>query len=159
MSTKLIEKVVLNIGLGRHSTQPNFKEKVLPEIMNEVAMITGQKPSPRPARKAIAGFKTRIGDVIGLQATLRGKRMNDFLSRLVGAVLPRVKDFRGINLKNVDHGGNLNVGFKEQYSFPEIKIEESRVNFGVQITVVPKTKNREKAIDLYRSLGVPLKKL
>ena len=159
MNYKLIEKIVINIGLGRHSTQPNFKDKALPEIMNEVAVITGQKPSPRPARMAIAGFKTRMGDIIGLQATLRGKRMNDFLARLVGVVMPRVKDFRGIDLKNVDHGGNLNIGFKEQYSFPEIKIEGSRVNFGVQVTVVPKTKNRDRAIDLYRSLGVPLKKL
>lgn len=158
MNYKPIEKIVINIGLGRHSTQPNFKDKVFPEIINEVAIITGQKPSPRPARKAIAGFKTRLGDFIGLQVTLRGKRMSDFLSRLVSLALPRVKDFRGINPKNVDHGGNLNIGFKEQYSFPEIKIEESKVNFGIQVTIVPKIKNRNKAIDLYRSLGVPLKK-
>ena len=154
---KEIDKIVVNIGVGRLSTQPHFKDNVLPEIMKEAAIITGQKPAPRQTRKAIAGFKTRLGDVIGLQTTIRGKRMNDFLSRLVSLALPRVKDFRGIDLSNVDHGGNLNFGFKEQFSFPEIKIEESKVSFGIQVTIVPKVKNRDKAIDLYKSLGVPLK--
>ncbi len=156
---KPIEKIVVNVGIGRQSTQPHFKDKLLPEIMSEVATITGQKPAPRAARKAVAAFKTREGDIIGLQVTLRGKRMNDFFARLVSIVIPRVKDFRGIDLKNVDHGGNLNFGFKEQYSFPEIQIEQSKVNFGVQVTIVLKEKNRDKAIDLYRSLGVPLKSL
>ena len=156
---KPIEKIVVNVGIGRQSTQPHFKEKLLPDIMNEVAIITGQKPAPRTARKAVAAFKTREGDIIGLQVTLRGKRMNDFFARLINMVIPRVKDFRGVDLKNIDHGGNLNIGFKEQFSFPEIQIERSRVNFGVQVTIVLKEKNRDKAIDLYRSLGVPLKSL
>ena len=125
-----IEKVVVNIGLGRNSTQPHFADKFLPEVMQEAAMITGQKPAPRQAKKAIAGFKTRVGDIIGLETTLRGKRMEDFLTRLVQVVFPRVKDFRGLDLQNVDHSGSLNVGFREQYVFPEIHPEKSKVHFG-----------------------------
>lgn len=157
MINKPFEKIVINVGVGRLRNAPQFEDKVMPELEREIAAITGQKPSPRSARKAIAAFKTRVGDVIGYQVTLRGRRMNDFLSRLVNLALPRVKDFRGIDLHNIDHGGNLNIGFKEQFSFPEIQVEQSRINFGIQVTIVPKEKNRDKAIDLYRSVGVPLK--
>lgn len=152
-----LEKIVVNVGVGRLSQQSNFQEKILPEITKELALITGQKPSPRGAKKSIAGFKTRTGDIVGLKVTLRGKRMNDFLKRLIEISMPRVKDFRGINLKNVDRSGNLNIGFKEQYIFPEIKAETSKVHFGLQVTLVPTLKDREKAIDFYRRLGVPLK--
>ena len=156
---KELEKIVINVGLGRSSQLPQFKEKILPEVMQELSLVTGQKSAPRQAKKAIAGFKTRTGDIIGLQTTLRGRLMGDFLKRLVNIVLPRVKDFRGLDLKNIDKSGNLNIGFREQFVFPEIKIEQSKVNFGIQATLVPKIRNRNKAIDLYRSLGVPLKKL
>ncbi len=159
MIRKNIEKIVVSIGIGRASTQPNFEDKFLPEVMQEAAMITGQKAASRRAKKAVASFKTRAGDIIGLQATLRGKRMDDFLTRLVNIVFPRVKDFRGLDLKNVDHSGNLNIGFREQYVFPEIHPEKSKVHFGVQVTIVPQTRNREKAIDIYYNLGVPLKGL
>lgn len=159
MIRKNIEKIIVSIGIGRASTQPNFKDKFLPEVMQEVAMITGQKAAPRGAKKAVASFKTRVGDVVGLQVTLRGKRMEDFLTRLVNIVFPRVKDFRGLDLKNVDHSGSLNIGFREQYVFPEIHPEKSKVHFGVQVTIVPLTRNRKKAIDIYYSLGVPLKGL
>ena len=158
MIREKLEKIVVNVGIGRLVQQSNFQEKILPEIIGELTLITGQKPSPRGAKKSIAGFKTRTGDIVGLQVTLRRKRMNDFLKRLTEISLPRVKDFRGISLRNVDGGGNLNIGFKEQYVFPEIKAETSKVHFGLQVTFVPILKNREKAIDLYRRLGVPLKK-
>lgn len=153
-----ILKIVVNVGLGKLRNQASFEEKILPEVVKETAVITGQKPALRAAKKSIAGFKTRQGDTIGLQMTLRGKRMEDFFARLVNFVLPRVKDFRGIDLSNVDHDGNLNVGFKEQFIFPEIVPEKSKVNFGLQVTIVTDLKNREKAIDFYRSAGVPLKK-
>lgn len=156
---KNIEKAVVSVGMGRASTQPNFKEKFLPEVLQELALITGQKAAPRQAKKAVASFKTRVGDIIGLQVTLRGKRMEDFLTRLVNIVFPRVKDFRGLELKNVDQSGSLNVGFREQYVFPEIHPERSKVHFGIQVTLVPLTRNRDKAIDIYYSLGVPLKGL
>jgi len=158
--TKNLEKIVINVGLGRLRQQSgNFDEKALPEIMKELALITGQKSAPRQAKKSIAGFKIREGDIVGVQTTLRGKRMEDFLKRLIGFVLPRVRDFRGIELKNVDAVGNLNIGFREQLVFPEISADKSKVNFGLQVTIVTVLKNRDEAIDFYRSIGVPLKKL
>ena len=153
-----IEKIVVNAGLGRLSQQAQFEEKILPETEKEFSAITGQKPSFRPAKKSIAGFKIRENQVIGLKTTLRQKRMEDFFERLVNLALPRVKDFRGLDLGSVDGNGNLNIGFKEQSVFPEIDLEKSKTSFGLQVTIVPKKRNREAAIDLYRRLGLPLKK-
>ena len=156
--TKKIEKIVINAGIGRLSQQGQFEDKILPEVEKEFATITGQKASIRKAKKSIAGFKIREGQIIGLKATLRHKRMEDFLERFANLVLPRVKDFRGLDIGNVDENGNLNVGLKEQNVFPEIDMEKSKVNFGIQVTIVPYKKDREIAIDLYRRLGLPLKK-
>lgn len=156
---KNMEKVVVSIGVGKLRNQTQFEEKVLPEVIKEVSLITGQKPATRGAKKSIAGFKTRTGDVVGLQVTLRGRRMKDFVARTIRIVLPRVKDFRGLDLKNVDGHGNLNIGFREQFVFPEVDAEKSRVAFGLQVTFVPVVKNREKAIDFWKSIGVPLKGL
>ena len=153
-----LEKVVVNTGVGRLSTQPNFEDKVLPEIVREFALITGQKPARQAARQSIAGFKLRSGTVVGLKATLRGKRMNQFLERLNKVALPRVRDFRGISLKNIDEGGNLTIGIKEHIIFPEISPETSRYDFGLQISLIPKEKGRDKAIGLYKQLGIPLEK-
>lgn len=154
-----LNKIVVNVGLGRLSSQPGFADKILPEIIKEVGSITGQKPAPRAAKKSIATFKLRAGTVIGLQVTLRHQRMIKFLEKLNHAVFPRIRDFRGIDLKKVDADGNLNVGIREYIVFPEVKAEMTNVNFGVQITIVPKRiKSREAAIELYRQLGVPLQK-
>jgi large subunit ribosomal protein L5 len=155
---KHIEKIVVSVGIGKLTQRPQFKDKVLPEITKELSIITGQKAAIRQAKKAIANFKTRTGDPIGLQITLRGARMEDFFQKMIHLAFPRVKDFRGIVLTHIDQRGNLNIGFREQYVFPEIDIDHSTVNFGLQVTIVPKQKNREKAIDFYRSAGVPLKK-
>ncbi len=155
---QMIEKIVVNTGLGRISQQAQFEDKILPELEKEFATITGQKASRRQAKKSIAGFKTRAGQIIGLTVTLRGSRMKDFFDRLVNLVLPRVKDFRGLPETNVDQNGNLNIGLKEQNVFPEIDVEKSKVSFGIQVTVVPKKKERKTAIDFYRRYGVPLKK-
>lgn len=157
-SGKKLEKIVVNTGLGRLSPQPNFQEKVLPEVIKELAAITGQKPSPRPAKKSIAGFKLRQGTTIGLKVTLRGKRMMEFLRKLNAIVLPRLRDFRGIGLTSVDPNGNVSIGIREQTTFPEIAPDHSKVDFGLEITIVPAVKGREEAIALYRELGVPLKK-
>lgn len=159
---KNLEKVVVNVGVGRLSAQPNFAEKVLPEIMKELAAITGQKPMTRTARKSIAGFKLRMGSVIGLKTTLRGKRMEDFLERLIHVVLPRVKDFRGLDAGAIDNAGNLTIGFKEHLSFPEVVSDISKVNFGLEITLVSKTRNKDqvksKAVEFYKTLGIQFKK-
>ena len=157
--TKNLEKIVINVGLGKQSQMAQFKDKILPAITEELSIITGQRPAVRQAKKAIAAFKTRVGDIIGLQVTLRHKFMNDFLKRLVNLALPRVKDFRGLPISNVDTEGNLNFGIKEQVVFPEINQELSHVNFGLQITVVPShIKNREEAVAVFRALGLPLQK-
>lgn len=155
-----IEKIVVNTGVGRLSQQAGFSDKILPEVLRELALIVGQKPEPREAKRSIAGFKSREGQIVGLRITLHGKRASDFLTRVIHIALPRVKDFRGIDTSNVDQNGNLNMGFREHIVFPEINPEQSRVNFGFQITVVPKgIKNRDLAMVFYRELGVPFKKL
>ena len=155
--TTSIEKIVVNVGIGRLRQNGQFEEKILPEIIGELSLIAGQKPITRPAKKAISAFKTRLGDVVGLKVTLRGKRMFDFFTRFVNVVLPRIKDFRGLNLKIVDASGNLSVGIEDQLVFPEIDADKTKVDFGLEVTIVPKIKNRDKAIELYRQLGVPLK--
>ena len=156
---KNLEKIVINIGIGRLSATPNFEDKLLPEIMKEISIITGQKSAERAAKKSIAGFKLRAGTTVGLKTTLRGKRMKDFLNKLVNVTLPRVRDFRGIDLKSLDKNGNLNIGIKEHWVFPEIIQETSKANFGMEITIVPRfAKDKERAIKLYRELGIPLKK-
>lgn len=152
-----IEKIVVNIGVGKLRQQGQFEEKILPEIIREMSLITGQKPLTRPAKKAIAGFKTRLGDIVGLKVTLRGKRMFDFFTRFVNVVLPRIKDFRGLELGIVDASGNLSVGVEDQLVFPEIDADSTKVDFGLEITIVPRIKIREKAMELYKTLGVPLK--
>jgi len=153
-----VEKVVINIGVGRMSQQQSFQDKILPEVVKDLSAITGQKPKTATAKKSIAGFKLREGQTVGLVVTLRGSKMADFMDRLVKIVFPRVKDFRGIELKNVDKNGNLSIGFKEHVVFPEISPETSRQDFGLEVTIVPNIKNREQAIELYRLIGVPLKK-
>ena len=154
-----IEKLVVHVGIGRLSSQANFNDKVLGDVMHELARITGQKPQPRPAKKSISGFKSREGQTIGLKVTLHGIRASDFLKRVVSVALPRVKDFRGLSVSCVDTAGNLNIGIREHLSFAEISPEESKVNFGMQITVVLKgVRSREAAVEAYRALGVPLQK-
>lgn len=155
---QFIEKVAVNSGIGRLSQNPNFNDKVLPELISEFSIITGQKPSIRAARESIAGFKIREGNVVGLMATLRGGRMADFLSKVISVVLPRVRDFRGIPAKAVDQNGNLTIGIKENIVFPEISAETSKVSFGLQLTVVPKIQNKTKAMEFYKSIGIPFAK-
>ncbi len=152
-----IEKIVVNVGVGRLRGQPSFDDKVLPALIDEVAAITGQRPATRAAKRSIAGFKMREGEVVGLQVTLRRERMRRFMSKLVHLVLPRVKDFRGLEPTNVDENGNLNIGFREQFVFPEVSAEKSKVTFGLQVTVVPRERDRVRALELYRTLGVPLR--
>lgn len=156
---QFLEKIVVNAGVGRASGQsPDFTQKILPHIIKDLSLITGQKPKICPARQSIAGFKLREGQIIGLQVTLRRRKMIDFLERLIKIVLPRVRDFSGLDLKSIDKNGTLNIGFREQFVFPEISPEESPISFSLGVNIVPKEKNREKAIQNYRQFGLPLKK-
>jgi large subunit ribosomal protein L5 len=154
---RFLEKVVINAGVGRAAQQPSFEDKVLPQITKDISTVAGQKPQVRRAKKSIAGFKIREGQIVGLRVTLRGRKMVDFLERLITIVLPRVRDFTGIARKNVDRGGALSIGFREQYVFPEIVAEESPHTFALEVTLVPQRKKRDAALEEYKKLGVPLK--
>lgn len=148
-----IEKVVVNTGFN-----PGLKDEKNQQAMaQDLAMLTGQKPSLRQARQAIAGFKIRKGMPVGLAATLRGTRMYDFLDRLISIALPRSRDFRGLPEKNIDKNGNLNIGVKEQIIFPEISAESSRGIFGLQIVVKTTAKNHEEGLTLFKLLGFPIR--
>jgi len=157
-TSKGLEKIVVNVGLGRASSQPNFTEKILPAISEELAIITGQKPQVRTAKLSIAGFKLRAGTIVGVKVTLRRKKMEEFLKKLINIVLPRVRDFRGIKTEAVDGGGNLTVGIKEHVVFPEVSTEITKANFGLEITLVPKIRDYKKAMELYKSLSIPFSK-
>jgi len=151
------EKIIVNVGVGRLSGQPNFEEKVLPQVKRDLAIITGQAPQTRPAKRSIAGFRMREGQIVGLKLTLRGKKMVDFFTRLIMIVLPRVKDFRGIELSAVDEGGVLNIGIEDHSVFPEVNPEHSPLTFSLGVSIVPKEKDRNDALKAYRTFGVPLK--
>lgn len=153
-----IEKVVVNAGIGRLSQTANFADKVLPEVIADFSAITGQKPMLCEAKKSIAGFKIREGNIVGLKATLRRKRMRDFLTKVANVVLPRVRDFRGISARGVDERGNLTIGIKEHIVFPEVNMETVKFGFGIEFTIVPRRRAREAALDLYRAIGIPFQK-
>ncbi|MEK7634300.1 MAG: 50S ribosomal protein L5 [Patescibacteria group bacterium] len=152
-----LQKVVLSVGVGRLSQQSNF-DKILPEIISDISLITGQKPATTSAKKSIAGFKVREGQTVGLKVTLRRNKMKDFFEKMINIVFPRVKDFRGIDIKNVDRNGNLTIGIKEHVVFPEINFETLKVDFGVEVSIVSNAKTREEAIELYKLLGIPFKR-
>lgn len=148
-----IIKAIVNVGIGDSLGD----EKTQETIARDLALITGQKPVPTLARKAISGFKTRKGITVGLKVTLRGKIMYEFLSRLVNVALPRTRDFRGLEPKSVDQGGNLTIGIREHIIFPEISTEEVKRIFGIEVTVVTNAETREEALELFKLLGFPIK--
>lgn len=154
MQTPKIEKVVISVGVGKMA-----KDKAKVELVaNRLAKITGQKPAPRGAKKSIATYKTRIGDRVGYQVTLRGKRMQDFLNRLIHIALPRTKDFKGISAGAIDDMGNYTLGIKEHTVFPETADEELKDVFGLAATVVTTAKNKKEAQAYLAHLGFPFKK-
>jgi large subunit ribosomal protein L5 len=154
MAVPKLEKVVLNMGLGEAPSNP----KVLETARAELAAITGQQPVVTKAKKSIAAFKLREGMQIGTRVTLRGDRMYEFLDRLVNAVLPRVRDFRGISPDSFDGRGNYTLGLREQLIFPEIdfaKVDKAR---GMNISIVTTAKTDEEGRALLRHLGLPFRK-
>lgn len=153
MAVPKIVKVVVNIGVGSIKD-----EKVLENIESHLALITGQKPAKRLAKKSIASFKVRQGALAGYAVTLRGQRMYDFLDRLINIAIPRIGDFRGLNPNAVDEAGNFTIGVKEHVIFPEISEEDIRTIFGLEATIVTTAKNRDQALGLFNLLGFPFKK-
>ena len=153
MAVPRITKVILNAGIGRF-----LKEKeAADEIIAAFKGITGQKPVLAKAKKSISGFKIRQGQEIGVTVTLRGRRMWDFLERLVHVSFPRVRDFRGIEEKYFDSQGNLNMAIREHIVFPEITAENVRNIFGLQVAVVNTARTKEQGIELFKLLGFPIK--
>ncbi len=158
MQRKDLEKIVVAVGVGKLRQNAQFENNILPEIIKDLTAITGQKPQPRPAKQSIAGFKLREGNMVGLRVTLRDKRMYDFLGRMVNVALPRVRDFRGINPKQIDNAGNLTIGVREHTVFPEISPEDSKYDFGFEVTFVSGVKDKEKARAVFEKLGIPFEK-
>ena len=150
-----IEKIVMNVGIGKSKEDP----KIFDFITNGLMIITGQKPAATKAKKAIAGFKIRKGDKIGLKTTLRGQRMYDFLERLIRISLPRIRDFRGLKINGFDKKGNYNFGIKEHIIFAEIKYDKTEKFFGVQICIKTTAKNDKEAKELLTFLGFPFEKV
>lgn len=148
-----VKAVTLNIGLG-----PGLKDaKFLETAEKTLIRITGQKPVMTKSRKSIAGFKIREGLVVGMKVTLRGKRMWDFLEKLIRVSLPRIRDFRGLSPDAFDGQGNYSIGFKEHMAFPEIRSDEIELIHGLQVTIATSATGDDQARALLKHLGMPLK--
>lgn len=154
MAVPRIDKVTVNVGIG--TLMKNTKD--FSNVVDNVSLITGQKPVVTKAKKAISNFKLREGLATGIVTTLRGKRAYDMVDRLVNVVIPRIRDFRGLSTKSFDGKGNYSVGFRDCLVFPEIN-PDSLVNpHGVSVTIVTTAKNNEEGIALLRKIGFPFKK-
>lgn len=154
MAVPHLDKIVINIGVG-DATQD---KKRLEEAVEELALITGQKPVVTKAKKSIATFKLREGEPIGCKVTLRGIRMYEFFDKLVSISLPRVRDFRGVNKNAFDGRGNYTLGVKEQLIFPEIDYDKVQKVRGMDIVIVTTAKTDEEAHALLKELGMPFAK-
>jgi large subunit ribosomal protein L5 len=153
MQAPKIEKVIVSAGVG------SFKDKKKIELaVDRVTRITGQKPVQKGAKQSVASFKVREGDIVGLQVTLRGQRMYDFLDRLINIALPRTKDFRGISNTAVDAMGNYTLGIKEHTIFPETGDEELKDVFGLSATIVTNKRDKKETLAFLTYLGFPFKK-
>ena len=146
-----IMKVVVSSGVGKKRDK-----KQLEVIEDRLAKITGQKPSARAARLSIASFKVREGDTVGMQVTLRGARMYDFIDKVIHIALPRTRDFRGLTAKSIDDMGNFTIGIKDMTIFPETADEDLKDVFGLAITIVTTAKSKAEAEAFFRFIGMPL---
>lgn len=155
MQVPKLKKICLNQGLGMAITDKKFIETALDEMTN----IAGQKAVPTKSKKDISNFKLRKGMPIGVRVTLRGKKMYEFLDRLVAVSLPRIRDFRGINEKGFDGRGNFSLGVSEQIIFPEIVIDKINKITGMDITFVTSANTDKEAYALLREFGIPFKNI
>jgi large subunit ribosomal protein L5 len=153
MALPRLQKIVISTGVGKQN-----KEKGRVDLIaNRLAKITGQKASSRGAKKSIASFKVREGDPVGLVVTLRGGRMHGFLEKLLHAVIPRIRDFRGYPESSVDEMGNLTIGLKEHTVFPETADEDLKDVFGLAITFTTTAADRAEALAFFRAINFPFK--
>jgi len=153
MQVPRVQKVVLNIGVG----EALENAKALDAAVEDITKMTGQKPIITRAKKSIANFKLREGRAIGTKVTLRGERMWSFLDRLMNVVLPRVRDFRGVNPNSFDGRGNYTLGFHEQLVFPEIDFDQIDKIRGFEVTIVTSAENDEQGRALLQKLGMPFR--
>ncbi|MEI7512878.1 MAG: 50S ribosomal protein L5 [Candidatus Uhrbacteria bacterium] len=151
MAAPKVTKITVSVGLSQSIKEP----KVLELIEQTLRRITGQKAVKTKAKKSIASFKIREGQIVGIMVTLRGDRMWDFLTRFTQFTFPRIRDFRGISDKTVDAQGNLSIGFREHLSFPEIRNDEVERVHGLQVTITSTAKNRKNGLALFKALGFP----
>lgn len=154
MQTPKVEKIIVNVGVGDAINN----SKALDDAVEELTIITGQKPVVTKAKKSIANFKLREGMAIGAKVTLRGKKMYEFLDKLVSISLPRVRDFQGVNRKSFDGRGNFTLGVKEQLIFPEIDYDKVNRVRGMDIVIVTTAKTDDEARFLLKELGMPFRK-
>jgi large subunit ribosomal protein L5 len=155
MAVPKIEKIVINMGVGREA-QTN--SKVFDQAAMEVSTVSGQKPVITKAKKSIAAFKLRTGMPVGVSVTLRGDRMYEFLDRFVNAVLPRVRDFRGVSPRAFDGRGNYTIGIRDQLIFPEIDFNKVDKTRGMNISIVTTARTDEEGRALLRQFGMPFMK-
>jgi large subunit ribosomal protein L5 len=153
MQVPRIDKVIINIGVGEAIQNP----KALDAAINDLTIVSGQKPIVTKAKKSIAGFKLREGMPIGCKVTLRGERMYQFLDKLINIVLPRVRDFRGVSPQAFDGRGNYSLGIKEQTIFPEIEYDKIDKIRGMEVVIVTTAKSDEEARELLKSMGMPFR--
>ncbi len=154
MEVPKLEKIVINMGIGEARENP----KVLEAAVNELALITGQRPVVTKAKKSIANFKVREGMNVGAKVTLRGERMYDFLDKFMNIALPRVRDFRGVSDTSFDGRGNYAIGIKEQLIFPEIEYDKIESIRGMDIIIVTSAKTDEEAKVFLEKMGMPFRK-
>ncbi|MDI9357341.1 MAG: 50S ribosomal protein L5 [Phycisphaerales bacterium] len=155
MQAPKLEKIVINKGVNGAVTD----KKLVDVAINELELITGQKPVPTYSKKDISNFKLRKGIPIGTRVTLRGVKMYEFLDRLISVALPRVRDFKGVNDKSFDGRGNYTLGVTEQIIFPEIDIDKVNKISGMDITFVTSTSDDQQAYELLKELGMPFKNI
>jgi large subunit ribosomal protein L5 len=148
-----LEKIVLNVGVGEAIKQP----KALDKVVEELGVITGQRPVRKKAKKSIANFGLREGQEIGAAVTLRGARMWEFLDRFISTAIPRIRDFRGLSTRSFDGRGNYSLGIREQMIFPEINYDMVDQIHGMDITFVTSTTKDDQALALLRELGMPFR--
>lgn len=154
MEIPKLEKIVINMGVGEAAHDSKFIEAAVKDL----ELIAGQKPVVTKARKSIAGFKLREGQVIGTKVTLRGENMYNFMEKLIKVALPRVRDFRGVSKNAFDGKGNYTLGIKEQIIFPEIEYDQVLKVRGMDIVFVTTAKTNEEAFELLNGFGMPFRK-
>lgn len=154
MQAPKLDKIVINMGLGDTKDAPKLMESALEEL----SIISGQKPLVTLARKSVANFKVREGMKVGAKVTLRGDRMYEFMDKLISIVIPRVRDFRGLSPKSFDGRGNYAMGFREQLVFPEIQYDKVEKVRGMDIAIVTTAKTDEEARELLALIGMPFEK-